>query len=97
VKNHGRFLVSEIHDFHSVDPRIVFETPEFPYADWLEAIRLVKEEGFYSNKDKKSWWFDYAKETSRRIQGLLPAAAGERVYSLLKSVYKIRFVKKNNI
>jgi anaerobic magnesium-protoporphyrin IX monomethyl ester cyclase len=96
VKN-GTFLTKEIHDFHSVDPRIVFETPEFPYRDRLEAIRLVKKEGFYSNKDKKSIWFDYAKGTSRKIQELLPGSIGEKVYSALKSIYRIRVVKKYNI
>ena len=96
VKN-GTFLTKEIHDFHSVSPRIVFETPEFTYKERLEAIRLVKKEGFYSNKDKKSLWFDYAKETSRKIQELLPGSIGEKVYYALKSIYRIRVVKKYNI
>ena len=97
VKEHGTFFTDEIHDFHTINPRIVFETPEFPYKDRLEAIRLVKKHGFYSNKDKKSWLFDTAKETSRKIQSLLPEAAGEKLYLLLKSIYKLRVVKKNNI
>jgi radical SAM superfamily enzyme YgiQ (UPF0313 family) len=97
VEEHGTFYTRHIHDFHTMEPRIVFETPEFPYKDRLTAIRLVKKEGFYSNKDKKSWWFDFAKETSRKIQGLLPGSSGERIYMLLKSVYKLKIVKKNNI
>jgi anaerobic magnesium-protoporphyrin IX monomethyl ester cyclase len=97
VLNHGTFLEREIHDFHSMNPKIVFETPEFPYKDRLIAIKLVKKEGFYSNKDKKSWWFDFAKDTSRNIQRLLPESLGERVYMLLKAVYRIKIVKKNNI
>jgi len=97
VLNHGTLYTKEIHDFHRINPRIVFETPEFPYKDRLEAIRLVKKEGFYSNKDKKSWLFDYAKETSRKIQKLLPESAGERIYMLLKSIYRFKLVKKNNI
>ena len=97
VLEHGKFYTKEIHDFHTINPRIVFETPEFPYKDRLEAIRLVKKNGFYSNKDKKSWWFDMAKETSRKIQDLLPKSTGERVFLILKSIYKLRIVKKNNI
>jgi radical SAM superfamily enzyme YgiQ (UPF0313 family) len=97
VKNHGTFYTEKIHDFHTINPRIVFETPEFPYKDRLEAIRLVKKNGFYSNKDKKSWWFDTAKETSRKIQKLLPESAGARLYLILKSIYKLRIIKKNNI
>ena len=44
VLEHGTFYTKEIHDFHTINPRIVFETPEFPYKDRLEAIRLVKKE-----------------------------------------------------
>ena len=97
VENHGTFLAKKIHDFHSVEHRIVFETPEFQYDDRLEAIRLVKKEGFYSNKDKKSLLFDYAKESARLIQKILPAAIGERIYMILKSVYSLKLVKKHNI
>ena len=97
VLNHGTLYTKEIHDFHRINPRIVFETPEFPYKDRLEAIRLVKKEGFYSNKDKKSWLFDYAKETSRRIQKLLPESTGEKLYMILKSIYRFKIIKKNNI
>lgn len=97
VEKYGTFLARNIHDFHSMVPKIVFETPEFPYKDRLEAIRLAKKEGFYSNKDKKSWLFDVAKETARKIQQMLPASAGERIYMALKSVYQLKLVKKNNI
>ena len=97
VLEHGTLYTREIHDFHTINPRIVFETPEFPYKDRLEAIRLVKKNGFYSNKDKKSLWFDMAKETSRKIQKMLPESTGEKIYMLLKSIYKLRVVKKNNI
>ena len=97
VLEHGTLYTKEIHDFHTINPRIVFETPGFPYKDRLEAIRLVKKNGFYSNKDKKSWWFDVAKETSRKIQKLLPESSGEKIYMLLKSVYRLRIVKKNNM
>jgi radical SAM superfamily enzyme YgiQ (UPF0313 family) len=97
VLAHGKMYTQDIHDFHTINPRIVFETPEFPYKDRLEAIKLVKKEGFYSNKDKKSWLFDYAKETTRKIQKLLPESVGERLFLILKSVYKLKVVKKNNI
>lgn len=97
VLKHGTFYTMEIHDFHTINPRIVFETPEFSYKDRLEAIRLVKKNGFYSNKDKKSWWFDIAKESSRKIQKMLPESTGERLYMLLKSIYRLRIIKKNNL
>lgn len=96
VEKHGSFYTKDIHDFHSINPRIVFETPEFSYAERLEAIKLVKKNGFYSNQDKKNWMFDFAKETGRKIQNLLPKSAGERVYLVLKSIYRLKIVKKNN-
>jgi radical SAM superfamily enzyme YgiQ (UPF0313 family) len=92
----GTFMTKDIHHFHSMTPRIVFTTPEFPYEDRLTAIRLVKKEGFYSNKDKKNWMFDVAKETSRKIQEMLPKEIGERVYLVLKSIYRLKMIKKNN-
>jgi radical SAM superfamily enzyme YgiQ (UPF0313 family) len=97
VLKNGTLFTEDIHDFHTINPRIVFETPEFPYKDRLEAIKLVKKEGFYSNKDKKSFWFDYAKETSKKIQQLLPETSGEKLYMFLKSIYKMKVVKKNNL
>jgi anaerobic magnesium-protoporphyrin IX monomethyl ester cyclase len=97
VTEHGTLYTPNIHEFHSINPRIVFETPEFSYQDRLEAIRLVKKEGFYSNKDQKSWWFDFAKDTGEKIQRMLPKKAGEKVYLILKSIYRIRTVKKHNV
>jgi radical SAM superfamily enzyme YgiQ (UPF0313 family) len=97
IKEHGTFYTEEIHQYHSMNPRIVFETPEFSYADRLEAIKLVKKEGFYSNKDKKNWMFDVAKETSRKIQMMLPKETGEQLYLILKSIYRMKIVKKNNM
>ena len=96
VAKNGILYNKNIHHFHSMEPRIVFETPEFPHHDRLEAIKLVKKEGFYSNKDKKNWMFDFAKDTSRNIQHLLPKSVGERVYLLLKSIYRLKIIKKNN-
>ncbi len=97
VLANGTMYTPNIHEFHSINPRIVFETPEFTHKERLEAIRLVKKEGFYSNKDKKNWWFDLAKSTGELIQRVLPRKAGETLYMLLKSVYRIRSVKKHNL
>lgn len=96
VNEHGHFFSDTIHHFHSINPRIVFETPEFSYADRLKAINMAKKEGFYSNQDKKNWWFDVAKETSRKMQNLLPESVGEQLYMILKSIYRLKVVKKNN-
>ncbi len=97
VLKNGKLATQKIHEFHSINPRIVFETPDFSYNERLETINLAKKEGFYSNKDKKNWLFDVAKETSRKIQTMLPEATGERLYLILKSIYKIKIFKKNNL
>lgn len=97
VENEGHFFTKTIHDFHSINPRIVFDTPEFSYEDRLQAISLARKEGFYSNQDKKNWWFDVAKETSRKMQNLLPEETGKQLYMILKSIYRFRLVKKHNL
>jgi anaerobic magnesium-protoporphyrin IX monomethyl ester cyclase len=97
VKSHGKLYSEKIHDYHKVKPRIVFETPEFNYEDRLKAIALVKKEGFYSNKDKKSWWFDAAKDISLTVQKILPGKTGKNIFMLFKSVYRLKIVKKNNL
>ncbi len=97
VENHGRFFDDVIHHFHSIKPRVVFETPEFPYENRVKAIKIAKKAGYYSNQDKKNWLFDFAKETTRKIQDLLPERAGEQLYMMLKSVYRFRVVKKHNV
>lgn len=96
VSEKGRFFTDVIHDFHSINPRIVFETPEFSYNDRLKAINIAKKEGFYSNSDKKNWWFDVAKESSRKMRNILPDEVGERLYMFMKSIYRMKIVKKNN-
>lgn len=97
VQQQGKLYTEKIHDFHSINPRIVFETPEFDYNERLEAIKLVKKEGFYSNKDKKSWWFDFVKDLSQVIQHVLPQKLGERIFMILKSIYRLKFIRKNNL
>ena len=91
----GTLYSREIHTYHTTRPRIVFETPEFSYQERLEAIRLVKKYGFYSNRDTKSVWFDFAKVVSLRLQKVLPERWGTWLYLLLKLIY--RGIKKHNI
>ena len=96
VKSEGIFYTETIHNFHSINPRIIFETKEFPYKDRLEALKLVTKEGFYSNHDKKSLLFDMAKSFSVTLHKYLPHALSNKIYLLLKCIYKVRIIKKNN-
>lgn len=95
VLKNGNMYYENTHQFHKIKPRIVFDTPEFSYYDRLKAIKLVTKEGFYTNKDTKNVFFDFAKETSLKIQRLLPHSVSEKVYKILKSLYKKNFGKKN--
>jgi hypothetical protein len=40
--------------------------------------------------------FDFAKETGRKIQNLLPEKMGKELYMFLKSVYRLKMIKKHN-
>ncbi len=97
IAENGNLVTTDIHHFHSINPRIVFDTKDFSYADRLKAIGMAKKNGFYSNQDKKSILFDFAKDTGRKIQRWLPKQSGDRMYLFLKSVYRLNFIKKNNI
>lgn len=97
IKENGTLYSEKIHEYHTTNPRIVFETPEFSYKERLKAINLVKKEGFHSNKDKKSWLFDIAKDITLKIQNLLPKKTGDKVFMALKAVYRMKIIKKNNL
>jgi radical SAM superfamily enzyme YgiQ (UPF0313 family) len=53
VQEHGRFLVEpDCTLFHELEPRLVFDTPEFPEEERLEAVRLATEAGLMIAKDR---------------------------------------------
>jgi radical SAM superfamily enzyme YgiQ (UPF0313 family) len=85
----GHLYSDKIHDFYKVNPRIVFDTPEFSYDDRLEAIKIATKEGFYKNSDERSWWLDVGKEFTKRMQNLLPAAISSRLFRFMKTIYRI--------
>lgn len=89
IQNHGRFLIEpDCTLFERIEPRIIFETPEFSKEEVLEAIRLVEEAGVrvwkqagVSRRDKsiKQIWFKY-------IYGILPKVVSYNVYFLLRRI-----------
>ncbi len=97
VLNKGNLYSDVIHSYHSINPRIVFDTPEFSYNDRLKAIRMVKKAGYYSNKDKKSWLFDLAKDITQEFQNILPESVYAGLYYFIKDIYKLNFIKKSNV
>jgi radical SAM superfamily enzyme YgiQ (UPF0313 family) len=86
VTEHGKFFSKKIHDFHNMKPRIVFETPEFSYEERLIAINLAKKEGFYSESNDKSLFFDLGKDFASRIQQIFPDFISKKLYMFLKSL-----------
>ncbi len=90
----GSFPMRKIHDFHTVKPRIVFETLEFNYSDRLKAINLAKKEGYYSDSNDQDWLFDFGKELAMKIQSYLPNFVSNKLYIFMKNVYRKRILNK---
>jgi len=97
VQENGTFLNRKIHEYYAARPRIVFVTKEFDYQERLTALRLVKKEGFNSNRDTKSLLFDLIKDFSVWLQKYLPFTYSTGIYMFMKKIYKIRSVKRRNI
>jgi len=88
VKQNGTMFTQKIHEYHSVRPRIVFETPEFTYADRLEAIKLASNAGFYCDSNDKNPLYDFGRSFVKTIQNHLPAPIGNRIYIIIKNIYR---------
>lgn len=93
VLNHGEFNKTKIHEYHSVKPQIVFETPEFSYDERLKAINLAKTEGFYSDSNDKSAFFDFGKYLASKMQQILPDRISRNLYITMKNIYRNKIWK----
>ena len=90
VMSFGKLFNTKIHEYHSLKPRIVFETPEFPYTDRLKAIQLAKKEGFYSDSNDRNILFDIGKDIASRMQQILPDKISHHLYITMKNIYRNR-------
>ncbi len=91
IKEHGRLLVDvEPYEYHTIVPRIVYDTPEFSYNDRLKAIELAVENGFYNalSKDEKIWILDIGKNIAKNLQRLLAGKFGNKIYLWLRDLYR---------
>jgi len=91
VKKHGRLLVNvESYEYHTIVPRIIYDTPEFTYNERLKAIELAKENGFYNalSKDKKVWMLDIGKNLAKNLQRILAGKFGNQIYLWLRVLYR---------
>lgn len=88
VKNNGNLYTNVIHNYHTISPRIVFDTPEFSYEERLEAINLAKKAGYYSDANNRNILFDYGREFVKMLQNYLPSSFGNKAYLVFKNVYR---------
>ncbi len=88
VKNNGNLYTNVIHNYHTISPRIVFDTPEFSYEERLEAINLAKKAGYYSDANNRNILFDYGREFVKMLQNYLPSSIGNKAYLVFKNVYR---------
>ena len=88
VKNYGHLYTDIIHNYHSIKPRIVFDTPEFSYSDRIEAIRLAKEAGYYCDSNERNLFFDVGRDLVKKAQNILPNFVSNKIYLVLKNIYR---------
>jgi len=90
VQNHGRILTdTDPTNYHLVSPRIIFDTPEFPHDDILEAIRLVKQKSYYNalSKDRRLRILDMGRMLARVIKKITGSRLGNSIYLWLRRIY----------
>ena len=90
VETQGKFLtMAEPYTYHTISPRIIFETPEFSYADRLKAVELVTKKGFYHalTHDEKNWLVDGGRVIAKTTQTLLKGKLGNKIYLGLRKAY----------
>ena len=91
VQNKGKMLTNkECYTFHTFNPRIVFETEDFSYADRLKAINLAVENGYYNalSVDKKVFILDIGRSMAKFAQKVFRGKLGNKIYLLLRNIYR---------
>lgn len=89
VEDNGRFLVEpDVTRFEDMNPRIIFETPEFSAEERLKAIELVREAGFLGGRVERESRFRkiYKRTLSIYIPKLLPRKVVFHLYFLLRKL-----------
>jgi len=91
VEEHGKLLTdAEPYRYHNFRPRIIFETPEFPFDDRLKAIELAGKNGFYHalTHDEKNVLLDGGRIMAQSIQKIMKGKSGNKLYLGLRKVYR---------
>lgn len=88
ASSHGLLYSDKIHEFHSINPRIVFETPEFSYDERLIALKLATNEGYYCDSNDRHYLFDLGRDLIKNIQRYLPHSISSKIYLASKNIYR---------
>lgn len=89
--NEGTMLTDvETYHYHEINPRIIFETPEFSQADRIKAIGLAIENKFYDalENDKKTLILDIGKHFAKMLQHIFAGNIGNKIYLRLRNIYR---------
>jgi len=89
VEDNGKFLVEpDVTRFEEMNPRIIFETPEFSAKERLKAIELVREAGLLGERVEGESRFRriYKRTLSIYIPKLLPRKVVFHLYFLLRKL-----------
>ena len=78
------------YTYHTLNPRIVFETKEFSYKDRVEAIQLVMDSGYYHalTHDKKNFLLDSGRNLAKFSQKIFGGKVGSKLYLLMRDFYR---------
>jgi anaerobic magnesium-protoporphyrin IX monomethyl ester cyclase len=91
VNEHAKMLTTIApFYYHEIEPRIIFETPDFTYQQRLEAINLAIENGYYNalSTDHKSLLLDFGKKTAQLLQKMFSGKIGNKIYLKMRRIYR---------
>ena len=89
VEDNGKFLVeTDVTRFEEMNPRVIFETPEFSAEERLKAIEFVREAGLLGARVERESRFRkiYKRVLSVYIPKLLPRKVVFHLYFLLRKL-----------
>jgi anaerobic magnesium-protoporphyrin IX monomethyl ester cyclase len=84
------------YEYHTVNPRVIYETPEFSYSERLEAIELARQNGFYYalSTDRRINLLDLGRMLTKTSQKILGPTLGNKLYLSARSFYRKVIVSK---
>jgi anaerobic magnesium-protoporphyrin IX monomethyl ester cyclase len=97
VQKNGTLLTDKPgYEYHTINPRIIYETPEFSFAERLEAVELARQNGFYHalSTDRRIRLLEIGKSLAKSSQKLLGASLGNKLYLAARSFYRKRVASK---